>query len=169
MCGELGMHIGLTTAVLLASSGFKVFGVDLNAHAVETINQGCIHIAELGLDVFVRSAVTYGLLKDYAKPRPTDIYLICVPTPFHAVDELPQPNIEFVLAATLSVAEFVKPGDLVIFESTSPVGTSLQMADVLTQVGVNVTNSYCLLPRARAPTKDHERRIRIKKKIGVGC
>jgi UDP-N-acetyl-D-mannosaminuronic acid dehydrogenase len=139
-------YIGLPTAALLASNGFQVVGVDLNAHAVETINQGRIHIVEPDLDAFVRSAVTAGKLKAYAKPQAADIYMICVPTPFHEGEGIPQPNIDYVLAATRSIAGFVKPGDLVILESTSPVGTTQQMADVLEEAGVDIAKvhiAYC--------------------------
>jgi UDP-N-acetyl-D-mannosaminuronic acid dehydrogenase len=139
-------YIGLPTAALLASNGFNVVGVDLNAHAVETINQGRIHIVEPDLDAFVRSAVAAGRLKAYAKPQAADIYMICVPTPFHEGEGIPQPNVDYVLAATRSIAEFVKTGDLVILESTSPVGTTKQMADVLAQAGVDVAKihvAYC--------------------------
>lgn len=139
-------YIGLPTAALLASNGFNVVGVDLNAHAVETINQGRIHIVEPDLDAFVRSAVAAGRLKAYEKPQAADIYMICVPTPFHEGEGIPQPNVDYVLAATRSIAKFVKPDDLVILESTSPVGTTQQMADVLAQAGVDVAKihvAYC--------------------------
>ena len=139
-------YIGLPAAALLASNGFQVVGVDLNAHAVETINQGRIHIVEPDLDAFVRSAVAAARLKAYTKPQPADIYMICVPTPFHFGDGIPQPNVDYVLAATRSIAGFVKPDDLVILESTSPVGTTQQMADVLACEGVDVTKihiAYC--------------------------
>jgi UDP-N-acetyl-D-mannosaminuronic acid dehydrogenase len=139
-------YIGLPTAALLASTGFNVIGVDLNPHAVETINQGRIHIAEPDLDAYVRSVVATGRLKAYAQPSAADIYMICVPTPFHAGDEIPQPNIDYVLAATGSIAGLVKPGDLVILESTSPVGTTRKMAEVLSQAGVDISQvqvAYC--------------------------
>jgi UDP-N-acetyl-D-mannosaminuronic acid dehydrogenase len=139
-------YIGLPTAALMASNGFNVVGVDLNAHAVETINQGRIHIVEPDLDAFVRSAVVAGRLKAYAKPQASDIYMICVPTPFHEGEGIPQPNVDYVLSATRSIAELVKPGDLVILESTSPVGTTQQMAGVLAQAGVDLTKihmAYC--------------------------
>ena len=139
-------YIGLPTAALLASTGFSVIGVDLNAHAVETINQGRIHIVEPDLDAYVRSAVAAGRLKAYAQPQAADIYMICVPTPFHAGEGIPQPNIDYVLAATGSIAGLVKPGDLVILESTSPVGTTRKMAEVLSQAGVDMSQvhvAYC--------------------------
>jgi UDP-N-acetyl-D-mannosaminuronic acid dehydrogenase len=139
-------YIGLPTAALLASNGFNVVGVDLNAHAVETINQGRIHIVEPDLDAFVRSAVTAKRLAAFTTPQSGDIYMICVPTPFHEGEGIPQPNIDYVLAATRSIAGFVKPGDLVILESTSPVGTTGQMEAVLRDAGVDVAQihmAYC--------------------------
>jgi len=139
-------YIGLPTAALLASSGYDVVGVDLNAHAVETINQGRIHIVEPDLDAFVRSAVAAQRLKAFTTPQAGDIYMICVPTPFHEDGEIPRPNIDYVLAATRSIAGFVKAGDLVILESTSPVGTTEAMAQVLSDAGVDVSSihmAYC--------------------------
>lgn len=139
-------YIGLPTAALLASKGYQVDGVDLNNHAVETINQGRIHIVEPDLDAYVRSAVAAGKLKAYAKPQEADIYMICVPTPFHDGEGIPQPNIDFVLSAARSIAGFVKPGDLVILESTSPVGTTEKMAGLLRDAGVDVSAvhvAYC--------------------------
>ena len=139
-------YIGLPTAALLASNGYNVVGVDLNAHAVETINQGRIHIVEPDLDAFVRSAVAAQRLKAFTTPQAGDIYMICVPTPFHEDGAIPRPNIDYVLAATRSIAPFVKAGDLVILESTSPVGTTQAMADVLTASDVDVSTihmAYC--------------------------
>ena len=139
-------YIGLPTAALLASNGFNVVGVDLNTHAVETINQGRIHIVEPDLDAFVRSAVAAKRLTAFTTPQSGDIYMICVPTPLHEGEGIPQPNIDYVLAATRSIAGFVKTGDLVILESTSPVGTTEQMESVLRDAGVDVSKihmAYC--------------------------
>lgn len=139
-------YIGLPTAALLASSGYQVHGVDLNQHAVNTINQGKIHIVEPDLDAFVRSAVTAGRLRAHLKPEPADIYMICVPTPFHEGEGIPQPNLDYVLAATRSVAGLIKEGDQVILESTSPVGTTEMMANELAAAGVDVAKvhiAYC--------------------------
>jgi UDP-N-acetyl-D-mannosaminuronic acid dehydrogenase len=113
---------------------------------VDTINQGCIHIVEPDLDAFVRSAVAAHRLKAFTTPQAGDIYMICVPTPFHEGEGIPRPNIDYVLAATRSIASFVKAGDLVILESTSPVGTTEQMAQVLSEAGVDVSRihmAYC--------------------------
>src|SRR5689334_9437690 len=114
-------YIGLPTAALLASVGHEIAGVDLNPAVVETINQGRIHIVEPDLDAFVRSAVAAGRLKAHATPQVASIYMICVPTPFHETGAIPKPNIQYVLAAARSIAPLVKPDDLVILESTSPV------------------------------------------------
>lgn len=139
-------YIGLPTAALLASNGYSVLGTDLSQHAVETINQGKIHIVEPDLDAFVRSAVTAGRLKAFTTPQKGDIYMICVPTPFHEGEGIPQPNLDYVLSATRSIAGFVKAGDLVILESTSPVGTTEMMAKVLSDAGVDASKvhiAYC--------------------------
>lgn len=139
-------YIGLPTAALLASNGYHVVGVDLNPYAVDTINQGRIHIVEPDLDAFVRSAVAARRLTAFTTPQAGDIYMICVPTPFHEGGAIPRPNIDYVLAATRSIAPFVKAGDLVILESTSPVGTTDAMAEVLAQAGVDVAGihlAYC--------------------------
>jgi UDP-N-acetyl-D-mannosaminuronic acid dehydrogenase len=135
-------YIGLPTAALLASNGYQVVGVDISSHAVETINKGLIHIVEPDLDAYVRSAVTAGRLKAFNSPQAGDIYMICVPTPFHEGDAIPKPNIDFVLAATRSIASYVKSGDMVILESTSPVGTTQRMAEVLSDAGVDISSIY---------------------------
>jgi UDP-N-acetyl-D-mannosaminuronic acid dehydrogenase len=139
-------YIGLPTAALLASQGYSVVGTDICQHVVDTINQGKIHIVEPELDAFVRSAVAAGRLKASTKPQAGDVYMVCVPTPFHEGGAIPQPNIDYVLAATRAIASFVKPGDLVILESTSPVGTTEQMQEVLRGAGVVVDEvhiAYC--------------------------
>lgn len=139
-------YIGLPTAALLASNGYQVVGVDLNRYAVDTINRGQIHIVEPDLDAFVRSAVAAGKLQAYTEPQVADIYMICVPTPFHEGEGVPQPNIDYVLAATRGIASFVKSGDLVILESTSPVGTTEKMVEVLQAAGVDTSKiaiAYC--------------------------
>lgn len=139
-------YIGLPTAALLASKGYMVKGMDINEHAVETINKGEIHIVEPDLDAYVRSAVAKGKLKAYSELQAGDIYIICVPTPFHADSELPKPNVDFVREAALSISLHVKAGDIVILESTSPVGTTEMIRDVLQKHGVDTTAifiAYC--------------------------
>ncbi|MXP49837.1 UDP-N-acetyl-D-mannosamine dehydrogenase [Pantoea sp. Eser] len=121
-------YVGLPTAAVFASKGKKVVGVDINARAVETINRGAIHIVEPDLDQVVHAAVTCGDLRATTQPEAADVFLIAVPTPFQAEN---QPDLRFVQAAAESIAPVLKPGDLVILESTSPVGTTEQMADWL--------------------------------------
>lgn len=121
-------YIGLPTAAIFASKGKKVVGVDINARAVETINRGAIHIVEPDLDQVVHAAVTRGDLRATTQPEAADAFLIAVPTPFK--DEY-QPDLRFVKAAAESIAPVLKKGDLVILESTSPVGSTEQMADWL--------------------------------------
>lgn len=136
-------YIGLPSAALLANRGYQVHGVDVLPEVVATINQGDIHIVEPDLDAFVHSAVNSGHLKAFLKPESADIFIIAVPTPFH---EDFVPNIDYVLDATHAIAPFVKSGDLVILESTSPVGTTGKVADVLRQEGVDTDSvhiAYC--------------------------
>lgn len=118
-------YIGLPTAAMLASRKIKVIGVDVNQHAVDTINRGEIHIVEPELDIIVRAAVSQGYLRATTKPEPADAFLIAVPTPFKGNHE---PDLAYVEAAARSIAPVLKKGDLVILESTSPVGTTEQMA-----------------------------------------
>ena len=135
-------YIGLPTAALLASRGYSVFGVDLNAEIVQTINSGNIHIVEPELNAYVRSAVSAGKLSAFKEPQTADIYMICVPTPFHEGGAIPQPNIDFVLAATKSITHLIKDGDLIILESTSPVGTTFAIGQMLQENGVEIENLY---------------------------
>ena len=121
-------YIGLPTAAVAASSGTRVLGVDINASVVETINRGEIHIVEPGLGDVVRSVVASGALRASGVPEESDAYLIVVPTPFKHNFE---PDISYVEAATLSVLPLLKPGDLYILESTSPVGTTEKMAALI--------------------------------------
>ncbi len=123
-------YIGLPTAAMLASRKIKVIGVDINQHAVDTINKGQIHIVEPGLDEIVSAAVSQGYLSAVTSPEPADAFLIAVPTPFIGDHE---PDVSFVEAAARSIAPVLKKGNLVILESTSPVGTTEQMAEWLAQ------------------------------------
>jgi UDP-N-acetyl-D-mannosaminuronic acid dehydrogenase len=123
-------YIGLPTAAAFASRGKKVVGVDINPHAVETINRGAIHIVEPDLDVLVKHAVEEGFLRATTQPEPADAFLIAVPTPFKG-DHLP--DMKFVESAARSLAPVLKKGDLIILESTSPVGATEQMAQWLAE------------------------------------
>lgn len=136
-------YIGLPTAALLASNQYKVHGVDISQHVVNTINKGEIHIIEPDLDGFVKNAVISGNLQASLEPIEADVFIIAVPTPFH---EGHKPNIDYVLKATQSIAPYVKDGNLVILESTSPVGTTEKVVVTLESAGVNIQNifaAYC--------------------------
>ena len=121
-------YIGLPTAIVAADNGVKVVGVDVNPHIVETINQGKIHIAEPGLADLAAKVVKNGWLRAQTQPEVSDVFLIVVPTPFTGDHE---PDISYVEAATRNVLPFLKEGDLYIIESTSPVGTTEQMAELI--------------------------------------
>jgi UDP-N-acetyl-D-mannosaminuronic acid dehydrogenase len=132
-------YIGLPTAALLANRGYDIHGVDLDQRAVEIINRGEIHIVEPELDTFVKSAVNSGRLKADIKPAEADVFIIAVPTPFH---EGFVPNIDYVCAATLSIVPYIRPGNIVILESTSPVGTTDKVAELLGEKGIDLSGIY---------------------------
>lgn len=121
-------YIGLPTAAAFAMRKVKVIGVDVNQHAVETINQGKIHIVEPELDMVVHAAVTEGYLRATTSPEPADAFFIAVPTPFKGNHK---PDLSYIETAAKSIAPVLKKGDVVILESTSPVGTTEQMAEWL--------------------------------------
>ncbi len=122
-------YIGLPTAAVFASSKVKVIGVDVNQNAVDTINRGEIHIVEPDLDRVVHAAVKNGYLRATTRPEPAEAFLIAVPTPFKDGPTGPHyPDMDYIEAAAKSVSAFLKKGDLVILESTSPVGATEQMA-----------------------------------------
>lgn len=118
-------YIGLPTAAVFASRKKQVIGVDVNEKAVETINRGEIYIVEPDLDMVVHAAVTEGHLRATTKPEPADAFLIAVPTPFKDDHE---PDLAYIESASKAIAPVLKKGDLVILESTSPVGATEQMA-----------------------------------------
>lgn len=129
-------YIGLPTAAAFASRKVKVIGVDVNASAVDIINQGKVHIIEPELDLIVHAVVSEGYLRATTTPEPADAFLIAVPTPFK---EGHVPDLTYVKAAAESVAKVLKPGNLVILESTSPVGTTEQMAQWMAAVRPDLT------------------------------
>ncbi|MBT3261220.1 UDP-N-acetyl-D-mannosamine dehydrogenase [bacterium] len=125
-------YIGLPTASILANKGYDVLGVDVSKKIVDTINRGEIHIVEPDLDVLVKSAVNSGQLTASLNPASADIFYICVPTPFK---EDHKPDISYVISATESILPYVKKGNLVILESTSPPKTTLKVAEILKKTG----------------------------------
>ena len=121
-------YIGLPTAAAFASRQKHVVGVDINSRAVDTINRGEIHIVEPELGSVVKAAVEGGFLRATTQPEEADAFLIAVPTPFKGEHE---PDMKYVQAAAESIAPVLRKGNLVILESTSPVGATEQMAQWL--------------------------------------
>lgn len=121
-------YIGLPTAIITAQAGIDVTGVDINSKVVELTNQGIIHIVEPGLQELCQKVVKEGKLKASTVPVVSDAYFIVVPTPFKGNHE---PDISFVKAATQSVIPLLKEGDLYVIESTSPVGTTEKMKNLI--------------------------------------
>lgn len=137
-------YIGLPTAALLANRGYQVHGVDINEAVVNRINQSQVHIIEPELDAFVRAAVQSGNLKASIQPEQADIFIIAVPTPFREADYAP--DLSYIESATQAITPYLKQQNLVILESTSPVGSTEQVQAVIDeqlgpQHGVDV--AYC--------------------------
>lgn len=129
-------YIGLPTATLFASRKKKVIGVDVSDHAVNTINSGKIHIVEPELDMLVHAAVTEGYLRATRTPEPADAFLIAVPTPFKTDHK---PDLSYIESAAKAIAPVLSKGNLVILESTSPVGATEQMSAWLSEARPDLT------------------------------
>lgn len=124
-------YIGLPTAALIARSGSKVTGIDVNQHVVDTVNNGKVHIEEVDLDGLVQGVVARGSLVASIEVAPADVFVIAVPTPH---DEKHRPDITHVLSAARALAPKLAAGNLVILESTSPVGTTEKVATLLAEL-----------------------------------
>ncbi|MCT2401152.1 UDP-N-acetyl-D-mannosamine dehydrogenase [Novosphingobium mangrovi (ex Huang et al. 2023)] len=124
-------YIGLPTAAVIARAGCRVLGLDVSQKVVDTINRGEIHIEEVDLDGLVQGVVSRGLLSAATEVAPADVFVIAVPTPF---DKDHAPDISYVLAAGRTIAPVLKNGDVVILESTSPVGTTEQLRDMIAEM-----------------------------------
>jgi UDP-N-acetyl-D-mannosaminuronic acid dehydrogenase len=124
-------YIGLPTAAVIARAGCKVLGLDVSQKVVDTINRGEIHIEEVDLDSLVHGVVSRGLFSASIEVAPADVFVIAVPTPF---DKDHAPDISYVLAAGRTIAPVLKTGDVVILESTSPVGTTEQLRDMIAEM-----------------------------------
>ena len=134
-------YIGLPTAAVFASRRKKVIGVDIDQKAVDIINRGEIHIVEPELDMVVHAAVTEGYLRATTTPEPADAFMVAVPTPFHT-DENGQnhkADLSYIQAAARNIAPVLQPGNLVVLESTSPVGATEQMAEWLAEARRDLT------------------------------
>ncbi|WP_375286272.1 UDP-N-acetyl-D-mannosamine dehydrogenase [Sphingomonas sp.] len=124
-------YIGLPTAAVIARTGARVLGIDVHQNVVDTINSGKVHIEEVDLDGLVSGVVARGTLTASIQIAPADVFVIAVPTPF---GDDHQPNIGYVLRAATSLAAVLKAGDTVILESTSPVGTTEKVRDLLAEL-----------------------------------
>ena len=129
-------YIGLPTAATFAAHGVKVTGVDVNQHAVDLINQGKVHIVEPDLDALVKQVVEQKMLSAQTMPVEADAYIVAVPTPFK---DNHQPDLKYIEAAAKALAPFLKSGNLVILESTSPVGATEQMSAWLSEARPDLT------------------------------
>ncbi len=129
----IGMgYIGLPTAAVIASHKINVIGVDVDVNAVNCINQGKIHIIEPGLENIVQEAVAGGYLRATLNPEVADVFLIAVPTPFKSGNnDSYEPDLKFVKAAAISISKVLKKGDLIVLESTCPVGATEKMIEWL--------------------------------------
>jgi len=128
-------YIGLPTAALIASHGIKVNGIDVNPKIVNTINKGQIHIVEPDLDKLVQSSVQNGNLSASIHAEKADIFIIAVPTPFK---DNHKPDLSYIESAAKSIAPFLENGNLVILESTSPVGTTEKIREWIREVRPNL-------------------------------
>lgn len=144
----MGMgYIGLPTAALLANRGYQVHGVDINQKTIDVINRAEAHIVEPELDKFVHFAIKSGYFTANIKPAEADVFIIAVPTPFHE-DKLnkltnsPIPNIDYIVDATKQISPYVKSGNLILLESTSPVGTTDKVVKILKLEGVDTSGIY---------------------------
>ena len=121
-------YIGLPTAIIAAKHGVQVTGVDINPQVVEMTNQGHLHIVEPGMEEMLQEVLGSGALKASTTPEVSDAYFMVVPTPFKGNHE---PDVSYVEAATRAVLPYLKAGDLYVIESTSPIGTTEMMAEII--------------------------------------
>jgi UDP-N-acetyl-D-mannosaminuronic acid dehydrogenase len=125
-------YIGLPTAAIIASRGMEVVGIEVNQSAVDTINAGNIHIVEPDLDIIVRSVVSTGNLRAVTLAETADVFMIAVPTPFvQNEDESHKPDLSYIKSAAQTIAPVLEKGNLIILESTSPVGATEKLANWL--------------------------------------
>lgn len=159
-------YIGLPTASILASNGFKVYGVDISPEVVEIINNGNIHIEEPGLKTLVKAAINSGNLKAYNTPQEADVFIIAVPTP---VNDDKKADLSYIERAAYSIVDKLKPGNLVILESTSPPGTTKDflipiLEESNLKIGEELFVVYC--PERVLPGKIIKELIQNKRIIG---
>lgn len=134
-------YIGLPTASILASKNFNVVGVDNNPNVVASLKKGKVHISEPNLNILFKKCQNNGSLQISSELESADIFIICVPTPFKKNDQT-KPDIDFVINAAKSISKVIKPGDLVILESTSPIGTTEKVCKLIQDEGISTSDIY---------------------------
>ena len=156
-------YIGLPTAILAADAGIQASGVDTNPLVVDIVNSGNIHFSEPGVKELCANVVSGGMLKAYAVPQPSDVFVIAVPTPFK---ENHEPDISYVVSAVRSSLPFLREGNLLIIESTCPVGTTEKIAGMIFSeypgLRGNLFISYCperVLPGNTLYELEHNDRV----------
>ena len=132
-------YIGLPTAAVFAENGIEVVGVDVNQHVVNTVNEGRPHFGEPNLDALVRRVVESGKLRASMELQPADAFIIAVPTPLEGQGQTPAPDLSYVEAAARSIAPVLHSGNLVVLESTSPVGTTQRLGEILADLRPDLT------------------------------
>ena len=140
-------YVGLPTAAILAMNLYDVIGVDLKDDVVSKVNKGESHFSEPYLQSYLKKAVTSKKFKAFTSIQAADIYIICVPTPLidHS-NSIKEPNLDFVNAAALSIIPFIKKNDVIILESTSPVGTTFNLEKLFRERNINTDDihfAYC--------------------------
>ena len=135
-------YIGLPTAAILSSKGYNVIGIDNNTKIINQIKKKKIHIIETGLEKLVNKSISSKKLKVTSHYEAADIYIICVPTPFHDSSNPPEPNLEYIISVINSIKGLLKKDDIIILESTSPVGTLNKIKKILDINKVDTENLY---------------------------
>ena len=159
-------YIGLPTAVTLAESGYQVLGVDINSTVVDSINIGESHIIEKDLDSRLKSVVLQGKLRASLTPEKADVHIVAVPTP---ISEDYKPDISYVLDATSSIGKVIKEGDLVIIESTSPIGTTDRVVNMLKELAPKIKFLCAYCPERILPGKMLYELIHNNRVVGGIC
>ncbi len=148
-CCVIGLgYIGLPTAVILAQSGHNVYGVDINPEIVSSVNKGLLHFKEPELDKLLLQSLKKSSFLAGEKPFEADVFIIAVPTPTKSNEKnIPQPNIDYILDAAKEISKVIKPGNLVLLESTAPVGTTEEIALLIMKLSKLKSNeiffAYC--------------------------
>lgn len=135
-------YIGLPTAAVIAKKGFTVNGIDTNKNLVSQLNKKKVLINELGLNSIIKSSILSGKLRFFTRLKPSDIYIICVPTPIIKTKNKPKPDIRYILKATKSIAKIIKSEDMIILESTAPIGTTKKIKEILYKYNYKLKNIY---------------------------